>query len=70
MPRGCKLPDHGKGGPAHRVGPPGVNPYAAGSATLQKSGSLKPGTNTATAKGKPARLEVSGGAREAIPASP
>jgi hypothetical protein len=31
---------------------PGVNPYAAASATLQKSGSLKPGTNTATAKGR------------------
>ena len=31
---------------------PGVNPYAVASATLQKSGSLKRGTNTATAKGK------------------
>jgi len=30
---------------------PGVNPYAVASATLQKSGSLRPGTNTATAKG-------------------
>lgn len=28
------------------------NPYAVASATLQKSGSLKRGTNTATAKGK------------------
>jgi hypothetical protein len=28
------------------------NPYAVASATLQKSGSLKPGTNTATAKGQ------------------
>jgi hypothetical protein len=31
---------------------PGVNPYAAASAVLQKSGSLKKGTNTATAKGR------------------
>jgi hypothetical protein len=31
---------------------PGVNPYAAASAVLQKSGSLKRGTNTATAQGK------------------
>lgn len=31
---------------------PGVNPYAVASSTLQKSGSLKKGTNTATAKGK------------------
>ena len=31
---------------------PGVNPYAAATATLQKSGSLKPGTHTATAKGR------------------
>ena len=31
---------------------PGVNPYAVASATLQKSGSLKKGSNTATAKGK------------------
>lgn len=31
---------------------PGVNPYAVASATLQKSGSLKKGTNQATAKGK------------------
>jgi len=31
---------------------PGVNPYAVASATLQKSGSLRSGTNTATAKGK------------------
>jgi hypothetical protein len=31
---------------------PGVNPYAVASATLQKSGALKKGTNTATAKGK------------------
>ena len=28
------------------------NPYAVASSTLQKSGALKPGTNTATAKGK------------------
>jgi hypothetical protein len=28
------------------------NPYAVASSTLQKSGSLKQGTNTATAKGK------------------
>ena len=31
---------------------PGVNPYAVASSALQKSGSLKKGTNTATAKGK------------------
>jgi hypothetical protein len=30
---------------------PGVNPYAVASATLQKSGSLKKGTNKPTAKG-------------------
>jgi hypothetical protein len=30
---------------------PGVNPYAAATASLQKSGSLRPGTNKATAKG-------------------
>jgi hypothetical protein len=30
---------------------PGVNPYAVASSTLQKSGSLKQGTNTATKKG-------------------
>ena len=30
---------------------PGVNPYAAASATLQKSGALKQGTNKATAQG-------------------
>jgi hypothetical protein len=30
---------------------PGVNPYAVASATLQKSGSLKQGTNTATRQG-------------------
>jgi hypothetical protein len=30
---------------------PGVNPYAVASSTLQKSGSLKRGTNTATKKG-------------------
>lgn len=30
---------------------PGVNPYAAASATLQKAGDLKRGTNTATSKG-------------------
>jgi len=30
---------------------PGVNPYAVASATLQKSGSLKPGTNKATKQG-------------------
>lgn len=31
---------------------PGVNPYAVASATLQKSGSLKKGSNKPTAKGK------------------
>ena len=31
---------------------PGVNPYAVASATLQKSGSLRKGTNKATAQGK------------------
>lgn len=31
---------------------PGVNPYAAATATLQKSGSLKKGSNKPTAKGK------------------
>jgi hypothetical protein len=31
---------------------PGVNPYAAASATLQKAGDLKKGSNKATAKGK------------------
>jgi hypothetical protein len=30
---------------------PGVNPYAAATATLQKAGELKPGTNKPTAKG-------------------
>jgi hypothetical protein len=30
---------------------PGVNPYAVASSTLQKSGSLKQGTNTPTKKG-------------------
>jgi hypothetical protein len=30
---------------------PGVNPFAAATATLQKSGELKPGTNKPTAKG-------------------
>jgi hypothetical protein len=30
---------------------PGVNPYAVASSTLQKSGSLKPGTNEPTKKG-------------------
>lgn len=30
---------------------PGVNPYAAATATLQKAGELKPGTNKATPKG-------------------
>lgn len=31
---------------------PGVNPYAAASATLQKSGALRKGTNKPTAQGK------------------
>lgn len=30
---------------------PGVNPYAAATASLQKAGDLKPGSRTATAKG-------------------
>jgi hypothetical protein len=30
---------------------PGVNPYAVASATLQKSGALKQGTNTPTKQG-------------------
>lgn len=30
---------------------PGVNPWAAATATLQRSGSLKKGTNKPTAKG-------------------
>jgi hypothetical protein len=30
---------------------PGVNPYAVASSVLQKSGSLKRGTNTATKQG-------------------
>jgi hypothetical protein len=30
---------------------PGVNPYAVASSTLQKSGSLRKGANTATKKG-------------------
>jgi hypothetical protein len=30
---------------------PGVNPYAAATASLQKAGDLKPGTNKATPKG-------------------
>jgi hypothetical protein len=30
---------------------PNVNPYAVATATLQKAGELKPGTNKATAKG-------------------
>jgi hypothetical protein len=30
---------------------PGVNPFAAATATLHKSGELKPGTNQPTAKG-------------------
>jgi hypothetical protein len=31
---------------------PGVNPYAAATATLQKAGDLKRGSNKPTAKGK------------------
>lgn len=30
---------------------PGVNPYAVATATLQRAGELKPGTNKPTAKG-------------------
>jgi len=30
---------------------PGVNPYAAATASMQKSGDIKPGTNKPTAKG-------------------
>lgn len=30
---------------------PGVNPYAVATASLQKAGDLKPGTNKATPKG-------------------
>jgi hypothetical protein len=30
---------------------PGVNPYAVATATLQKAGELKPGTNKPTPKG-------------------
>jgi hypothetical protein len=46
---------------------PGVNPYAVASSVLQKSGSLKRGTNTATAKGK-ARGAKSRAWRHAHPA--
>jgi hypothetical protein len=34
-----------------RKSSPGVNPYAVATATLQKAGELKPGTNKATPKG-------------------
>lgn len=34
-----------------RKSSPGVNPWAVATATLQKSGSLKKGTNKPTAKG-------------------
>jgi hypothetical protein len=36
---------------AIKASSPGVNPYAVATATLQKSGSLKPGTNKATPQG-------------------
>jgi hypothetical protein len=35
-----------------KKGSPGVNPYAAATAALQKAGDLKPGAREATAKGK------------------
>lgn len=51
--RGRKLPSiMEKAVKRIKVASPGVNPYAVASSTLQKSGSLKKGTNTATAKGK------------------
>jgi hypothetical protein len=45
---------------------PGVNPYAVASATLQKSGSLKQGSNKPTAQGK-ARGQKSEAWRQAHP---
>jgi hypothetical protein len=41
---------------------PGVNPYAVASATLQKAGELKPGTNKPTSKGT-ARGQMTGAQR-------
>jgi hypothetical protein len=42
---------------------PGVNPYAVATASLQKAGDLKPGTNKATAKGV-ARGQMTSAQRE------
>jgi hypothetical protein len=44
---------------------PGVNPYAVATATLQKAGELKPGTNKATPKGV-ARVEMTKAQRHKI----
>jgi hypothetical protein len=46
---------------------PGVNPYAVASSALQKSGSLKQGTNKPTKKGI-ARGKMTRGQRHAHPA--
>jgi hypothetical protein len=45
---------------------PGVNPYAAATASLQRAGDLKPGTQQATPRGV-ARGQMSEGQRQAIP---
>ena len=45
---------------------PGVNPYAAATASLQKAGDLKPGTNKATKQGV-ARGQMTQKQRQANP---
>lgn len=45
---------------------PGVNPYAVATASLQKAGDLKPGTNQATKRGV-ARGQMSEAQRQATP---
>lgn len=47
---------------------PDVNPYAVATSALQKSGSLKPGTREATAKGVK-RGKMTAKQRHAIPSS-
>ena len=49
-----------------RAASPGVNPYAVASSTLQKSGSLKRGSNTPTKQGI-ARGKMSSAQRQANP---
>jgi hypothetical protein len=52
MTRGRKLPAiMEKAVLKIKANSPGVNPYAAASSTLQKSGPLRKGTNTPTKKG-------------------